>query len=174
MIPNPLTQVWKNYQISTECFKVAQEAIRQQQFHLFASSDWPIQPNAMQDITASVREVQELFVFSLWATFERFVITYLQHKGAALQTVVPRELAHPLYEIFQKEVEYWNQKEVLDLLQHLSVLDKNSIGRAKQILDYRNWVAHGKDSRKKSVVKTMTPIYTYQTLNEIVKVLILN
>jgi hypothetical protein len=174
MIPNPLDLVWNSYEITADCFKVAQEVVKQQQFELFTSATWPTQPEARRNITKTLREVDDLFVFSLWATFERFVITYLQNKGATLQTIAPLDLAYPLYEQFRKEVEFWNQKEILELLKHLSALDKHSIGQAKQILDYRNWIAHGKDIHKKSMVKTMTPVYTYQILNDIVTVLLLN
>jgi len=174
MTPNPLDSVWQTYQISTDCFKSAQEAIKQRQFKLFDSATWPTQPEAPQLVVTALTEVNDLFVFSLWATFERLVITYLQNKGATLQTIAPLDLASPLYEQFCKEVEYWNQKEVLDLLKHLAAIDKHTIGQAKQILDYRNWIAHGKDVHKKSAVKTMTPVYTYQVLNDIVMVLMLN
>jgi len=79
----------------------------------------------------------------------------------------------PLYKHFQKEVEFWNQKEILDLLKTIPSIDKNAIGQAKQILDYRNWIAHGKDVNKQSSVNSMTPTYTYRILDEIVKVLLL-
>ena len=174
MIPNPLDSVWNSYETTIDCFEAAQEVIKQQQFKFFSATTWPTQPEARQNISNALKEVNDLFVFSLWATFERFVITYLQNKGAVLQTIAPLDLAYPLYEQFRKEVEFWNQKEILELLKHLSALDKHSIGQAKQILDYRNWIAHGKDIQKKSLVKTMTPVYTYQILHDIVTVLLLN
>jgi len=157
-----------------ECFQVAKKAIKQQQVNLLVDTQWLNQATVMPKITQAIDQIDDLFVFSLWATFERFVITYLQHKGATLQTIAPLDLASPLYKQFCKEVEYWNQKEVLDLLKQLSAIDKHTIGQAKQILDYRNWIAHGKDVHKKSAVKTMTPVYTYQVLNDIVTVLMLN
>ncbi len=174
MTANPLPPVMESYQVTMDCFKIAHRTIKEQQVRLFPLAQWPTQPDAQQQIATAISNVQELFVFSLWATFERLVITYLQNKGATLQTIAPLDLASPLYEQFRKEVEYWNQKEVLDLLKHLSAIDKHTIGQAKQILDYRNWIAHGKEAHQKSAVKTMTPVYTYQVLNDIVTVLMLN
>ncbi len=141
---DPLFPVMEAYEVSIECFKMAKLAIQQQApVKLIANFSWLTKPGAQQNLAKAKAEVNDLFVFLLWATFERFVITYLQDKGAGLQTVTPIAFANPLYEHFQKEVEFWNQKEILDLLKKLPSIDKNSIGQAKQILDYRNWIAHG-------------------------------
>jgi len=175
MNSNPLIPILKAYEISTDCFKVAKRAVKQQQSNLFADSNWLNRQNAHEDIDKTATEVSDLFVFSLWAAFERFVITYLQTKAIGLQkTVVPITLANPLSEYVQKEMEYWTPKGILDLLKNVQSIDKNTIGKAKQILEYRNWIAHGKDMKKTSSVKAMTPVYTYQTLNEIVNILLLN
>jgi len=175
MNSNPLIPVLAAYQVSTDCFKVAKRAVKQQQNQLFADSNWLTQQNAHQNIDKTAAEVSDLFVFSLWATFERFVISYLQTKAVGLQqTVAPVSLANPLSEYVQKEMEYWSPKDILDLLKNIQSIDKNAIGKAKQILEYRNWIAHGKDMKKSSSVKAMTPVYTYQTLNEIVNILLSN
>jgi len=173
MHSNPLIPIWEAYEVSVDCFKVAKKAIKQQKTGLFADSDWLTRQNAHEYIDKTAIEVNDLFVFSLWAAFERFVITYLQTKAVGLQqTVVPLTLANPLSEYIQKEIEYWNPKDMLDLLKNIQSIDKNAIGKAKQILEYRNWIAHGKNVKKTVSVKAMTPLYTYQTLNEIVKILL--
>jgi hypothetical protein len=175
MNSNPLIPVFEAYEVSTDCFKVAKRAVKQQQSNLFADSNWLTRQNAHENIDKTATEVSDLFVFSLWAAFERFIITYLQTKAIGLQkTVVPITLANPLSEYVQKEMEYWTPKDILDLLKNVQSIDKNTIGKTKQILEYRNWIAHGKDMKKTSSVKAMTPIYTYQTLNEIVNILLLN
>ncbi len=175
MNSNPLIPVLEAYEVSTDCFKVAKRAVKQQHINLFADSNWLTRKNAHEDITKTAKEVSDLFVFSLWAAFERFVISYLQTKAVGLQkTVVPLTLANPLSEYVQKEMEFWHPKDILDLLKNIQSIDKNTIGKAKQILEYRNWIAHGKDVKKTSSVKAMTPIYTYQTLNEMVNILLLN
>jgi len=176
MESNPLNPILETYEVSMECFKMAKKAVLEQQQALIADDyKWLNQSNAQQNIAKTATEVSDLFVFSLWAAFERFIITYLQTKAIGLQkTVVPMTLANPLSEYVQKEMEYWTPKDILDLLKNVQSIDKNAIGKAKQILEYRNWIAHGKDMKKTSSVKAMTPIYTYQTLNEIVNILLLN
>jgi len=176
MESNPLNPILETYEVSMACFKMAKKSVlEQQQVNLIADCNRLNQPNAQQDIAKTTKEVSDLFVFSLWAAFERFVISYLQTKAIGLQqTVVPLTLANPLSEYVQKEMEYWHPKDILDLLKNIQSIDKNTIGKAKQILEYRNWIAHGKDVKKTSSVKAMTPIYTYQTLNEMVNILLLN
>ncbi|KHD04747.1 hypothetical protein PN36_19105 [Candidatus Thiomargarita nelsonii] len=51
MSSNPLDPIWKAHQISTDCFEIAQEVIKQQKANLFTDSDWITAPNAPQDIT---------------------------------------------------------------------------------------------------------------------------
>jgi hypothetical protein len=175
MHSNPLIPVLEAYEVSVECFKVSKRVVKRQQMNLLAETHWLSQPNAQQDIAKAITEVSDLFVFSLWASFERFVITYLQDKTTGLQQIVtPITLASPLFGHIHQEIEFWHPKDMLELLKNIPSIDKNAIGRAKQILEYRNWIADGKDVKKTVSIKTMTPAYTYQTLNEIVRVLLLN
>ncbi|KHD06729.1 hypothetical protein PN36_11035 [Candidatus Thiomargarita nelsonii] len=52
----------------------------------------------------ALKELEDLFVLSLWSTYERFVRIYLQQKGATLQTTKPTNLAAPMYEYFCDEL----------------------------------------------------------------------
>jgi hypothetical protein len=175
MRSNPLDPIWQAYQISMGSFKITHRAIKQQQVNLINNLPWPIDSSTPQEITQAQKEIEALFVFSLWATFERFVITYLQNKGAALQQhVVPSDLASPFYEHLKKEIEFWKTDDMLDLLKQISSIDKNLMGQAKAILRYRNWIAHGKDTHKAAFVNVMTPVYAHRVLDEIVNILLLN
>lgn len=175
MHSNPLDPIWQAYQISVGSFKITHRAIKQQSVNLINNLPWPIDSSTPQDITQAQKEIEALFVFSLWATFERFVITYWQDKGAVLQQhVVPSDLACPFYEQVKKEIEFWKTDEMLDLLKKIPAIDKNLIGQTKAILRYRNWIAHGKDTQKAAFVNVMTPVYTHRVLDEIINILLLN
>jgi hypothetical protein len=51
----------------------------------------------------------------------------------------------------------------------------NLIGQAKQILQYRNWIAHGKNANIYNTIPTqVTPVYAFDTLNAIVELMLLN
>ena len=90
--------------------------------------------DAKRTIENSLKEVEDLFVLSVWSKFERFVRDYLQQKGATLKTTNPAALANPLYEYFYNEVEYWKPNQILNLLK-ISSLTTNPhlIGQAKQV-----------------------------------------
>jgi hypothetical protein len=171
---NPLNPVLMAYEVSTDCFEIAERAIKKQQTALFANFTWPTQPNAQQDLNQARQEMNDLFVLALWASFERFVITYLQNKGAILQRLEPNALAMSVYDYFKVEVEYWKPDEILELIKGIPSINKHVIGQARTILRYRNWVAHGKDVQKKPPVKAMAPTYTHQILGDIINVLLLN
>lgn len=172
MNSNPLDSMWKAYLVSTECFDIAYETIKQEKVSLFINGS--VQKNAKQDIAQARQESNDLFVVGLWATFERFVISYLQNKGAILQHIDPNALANPIYEQFKQEVEYWKTDDILNLLKQIPSIDKNLIGQAKTIFRYRNWIAHGKDIDKASSISAVSTSYAYQIVNEIVKILLLN
>jgi glycerol-3-phosphate responsive antiterminator len=81
MRSNPLDPIWRAYKISVGSFKMTNRVIKQQQVDLINNLPSPIDSSTLQEITQAQKEVEALFVFSLWATFERFVISYLQDKG---------------------------------------------------------------------------------------------
>ena len=137
MCSNPLDSIWQAYQISVGSFKITHRAIKQQHVNLINNLPISIDSSTSQKVSQAQQEVEALFVFSLWATFERFVITYLQNKGAVLQQhVIPSELAGPFYEQMKKEIEFWKTDDILDLLKKIPTIDKNLIGQTKAILRY--------------------------------------
>ncbi len=133
-------------------------------------------PNVIDLLRQSEEESQDLFILGLWATFERFLRTYLQHKGEAIkQHVQPFTLGDSLYRHFHKEAEYWKPVEILDFLKDslfVTTAEKNQMGLAKQILEYRDWVAHGKNPNRLPSAKELKPKTAYDTLNEIINTLL--
>ncbi len=187
---NPLPPLWVSFQMSENAFKVAKRAIRQPnaqntdcqlellkyQRHLLNHTKFPIPGNAEQLIQQSEKDSKDLFILGLWATFERFVRDYLQQKGTALQqSMQPPTLADSFYQHLYKEVEYWKPADILDFLKDslfTTVGGKNLIGVAKQILEYRDWVAHGKNPHKLPSAIYLKPKIVYETLDEIINTLL--
>jgi hydrogenase maturation factor len=177
MIYNPLKRVWIVYQASRDALKVTKQAISHddKKTLLFRTTfESQNSTEAKQIIEESLKELEDLLVLSLWSTYERFVRIYLQQKGATLQTTKPAILASPIYEYFCDEVEFWKSYQILDLLKK-SVFTTNShiIGQAKQILTYRDWVAHGKNPNKLPS-SNITARFAYKVLNQIVEILLFN
>ena len=100
---------------------------------------------------------------------------YLQEKGEALKHYVqPAALGEQLYEHYYREVEYWSPEDMLNLLKRslfTTLEQSHRLGIAKQIYEYRNWVAHGKNPQKPPHAQ-ITPKPTYDTLTGVVECLL--
>ncbi len=94
------------------------------------------------------------------------------YKGQILCQTNPFDLGISIYEHFEKEVEFWKPVEILDFLKkRLFKTQSDLIGHAKQVLAYRDWVAHGKNP--KNLPSTIQhPKDVFNTLNEIVETLL--
>jgi hypothetical protein len=176
-LSNPLPTVRETYEASRDALIITKKVITHNDketllFHTtFGSKNTT---DAKKTIENSLKEQEDLFVLSLWSKFERFIRDYLQQKGATLQTTQPTALAYPMYQYFCDEVEFWKPHQMLDLLKKtLFTTHPHLIGQAKQVLEYRDWVAHGKNPNKhpSSTVKAK---FAYNTLNYIVETLLLN
>lgn len=175
MNSNPLLPVWQSYQASKNAFKIAKAANKHpDRENLLKINDLYLlsKDEAIKTFEQGWRESEALFVLSLWATFERFIRNYLQEKGKKLQEISPTSLASSIYPYFEKEVEFWKAEDILDLLKSSLTPNANLIGQAKQILQYRNWIAHGKNAN--TIPTQVTPVYAFDTLNAIVELMLLN
>ncbi len=123
-------------------------------------------------LTQSAQEISDLFVLSLWATFERFVRDFLQEKGEKIREILPTDLGEFYYQHVYHEIDYWKPEDILDLLKHsLFKADEQQIGRTKEVLKYRDWVAHGKNPNKMPS-STITPKLAYDRLYSLTETLI--
>jgi len=177
-LTNPLPPIWQAYKTAQDSFRIAKRAIKTSEpkarQRLLQRTE--IETETIIDaeilIEESKNESDALFVLALWATFERFLINYLQHKGTVLQNVTPSDLAEEMYHHFHKEVEFWQPDEILNFLKLSLLKHKTQLaGNAKVVYNYRNWIAHGKSSSK--IVSPVTPHKAYETLNEIVNIMLL-
>jgi hypothetical protein len=177
---NPLLPLKQAYKTAHDSFTIAKRAIKtsepQARQRLLQRTDLETTTisEAERVIVESYNEVNTLFVLALWATFERFLRDYLQYKGQALQQhLTPADFAQELYFHFHKEVEFWRPEEILEVLK-LTLLKSQAhlAGEAKNIYNYRNWVAHGRNPHK--TVSAIAPKVAYTTLANIVEILLAN
>ncbi len=163
-------------------FIIAQEALRAAKLIIRANREVYRKPiskmpelaaklDAATEFESTGKEVEDLFVVALWAVFERFLRDYMEYKGNALKSVTPTDFGEELHMHFVKEVEYWKPQEMLDVLKRLPGADACQLGEAKQIYEYRNWVAHGRNPCKPPSAIVM-PNFAYNTLNAIVTLLL--
>lgn len=152
MNSNPLAPVWEAYKASKNCFKIAKEAVKHQDRDSFLQdTDFLTKDKTklFEIIGKGLKESKDLFVVDLWATFERFVRDYLQDKASKLQQIHPATLGSSMYLYIEAEIEFWKPEDILEKVLK-STLNPSSYltGQAKQILQYRNWIAHSKNPNK--------------------------
>jgi hypothetical protein len=177
--PHPLTPIWDAYNIAVDGFEVATKAL----MHLdsqnlldntcFARQSSKEAKDSLKDTLH--QQINDLFVMSFWAAFERFLRDYLQEKGTTLQKTQPAVLGQTMYAYFEEEVEFWKMEEVLeDILKEFLGPRKVLASQARHILHYRNWIAHGKNPKVKNRPSRIHPDFAYKILGEIIDLLILN
>ncbi len=183
MNSNPLSPIWEEYQITKDGLKVVKRAVKtrnstDRQRLLQRSLIFEQQPNITnvdQIANAAEVEIEELFVVSLWAAFERFIRKYLQNKGILLKSITPTDLGEAVYNHFFEEVEYWKPDEIMDFIkQNLLKHNPHLAGDAKAIYRYRSWIVHGKSEQAREKVSSISTEKAYTTLNNIIQVLLAN
>lgn len=110
-------------------------------------------------------ELDRLVVLALVATFERTLRDHL-----ASLSVVAAATGVPLHDQVRdeiiKDMEFWNiSSRVIELF---GTVDANLRGQAKQIIDYRNWVAHGQTQNQPPPI-VMSPPKAHQWLTEFLR-----
>jgi hypothetical protein len=139
---NPLEPIYRAYVVSSDCFKVVQRTVGRQQAALVQRTQFhgASEEDAKTAIIEAAKQASDLAILALFATFERFVIEHLQAAHRLLGDGHPTEYSSRLAKKFEDEVEYWRFDEVLELFK--GEIDPVLIGNAKQIKDYRDWIAH--------------------------------
>ena len=184
-LDNPLPPILNAFEATRDALRVTRRLIpeleakqpdcQSELFHqrrkLLNRTVFPNHPNGKVLLEQTEKEVQDLFVLNLWVVFERFIRLYLQQIKLSEKSQL--HFCEALYQDFQKKLESLTAQEILDFLK-LSFFNTNEgshlIGSAKQILEYRNWVAH-RNPKKRSPVK-IVPNIAYDTLNEIIETLL--
>jgi hypothetical protein len=181
MKSNPLSPIWESYQFTKDSLTIIKRAVKTknpierqrllQRTHVFEQRPEVFD---VDDFVKIVKvEVKELFVVSLWATFERFLRNYLQQKGVLLTGITPIDLGEAVYNHFLAEVEYWKPDEILDFLKpNLLQHNPQLAGAAKAIYHYRSWIVHGKNEDSRQKVSSFSPEKAYATLSDIIQILL--
>lgn len=121
---------------------------------------------ANQMMETAGKEVSDLTVLALFASFERHLRDEISTKSSKLQEIIPHVLGDRINELAQKEIERWQISEIIDLFDF--AVDGSVRGRMKQILEYRNWIAHGKNPGKLPSIRNVEPKTTYETISDFI------
>ncbi len=140
---NPLDPVMQWYQTALDSIRVTQRALNQgiagavTNKHVFFGQ--PV-ADCTAWLEAAKEELERLVVLALTSIFERTLRDYLtDFPRAALPPGDPHRDA--VREEIIKDIEFWNiSSRVGEVFPAVAPPVR---GQAKQIIDYRNWVAHG-------------------------------
>ncbi len=112
----------------------------------------------------SGKQLADLIVLALFAAFERQLRDDILDKSSKLTEIIPLEMGERINKLAQKEIERWRIDEIIDLFDF--TVDGDVRGKLKQILQYRNWIAHGRNPQKLPPVPSTAPKTTYDTILE--------
>ena len=158
--------VWESYQVTVDSMKVTRRAIDQGPANLVVGTNIGELSTsvASQKLKSAQSDLNDLFILALWSVFERELRDHLAAEGPRPLDNSTSPFHHRFATRIRETVEYWKNDDVLDLFK--AIVAPDSIGRAKQIREYRDWVAHRNPKLSRPV--NITPKVAYSTLSEIV------
>jgi hypothetical protein len=141
---NPLAPIMGWYRISLDCMNVTIRVINQRipkaiiRKHVFHNEP---ESSCLESIEKARNELEDLVVLSLVATFERTLREFVMERPRGILGGGPIDDA--IHSEIMKDIEYWNLPErLIGVFQEH--IESTHRGLVKQIIGYRNWVAHGK------------------------------
>ncbi len=164
---SPLDPIWESYKVICDCLKIAQRGISKKDIRLLNKTNFLTnsEEQAINQVVKSRTDANDYVILSLWAAFERTIMEYLQIQGRRIINNPPSTFNHKIHEKVEQEIEYWKINDILDMFK--VVIDPDIIGQAKQIKQYRDWVAHRNIS--KGTPPNITPQKAYEIISKILK-----
>lgn len=160
-----LDAIWQSYQTNLDCHRVAIRGISKGNLVALEKTGFLNTPidEAKQKIQISRAAADDHVILSLWAVFERSLLSRLQSENKRILAEPQTKITHGVYQKIDDELEYWRIEDVLDIFK--IAIDPTLIGGAKQIKKYRDWVAH--KNPRKSRPQNVPPENAYKLLREI-------
>jgi len=161
----PLDRIWESYQVMCDCLKIAQRGVSEKNMGLLNKTNfWSVsEEDARHQIKKGRSDANDYVILSLWAAFERIITEYLQIQSRKILYNSPSEFSQKIHQKIEHEMEYWKSDDILNIFKVL--IDSDLVGQAKQIKQYRDWVAHRNVS--KGAPANVPPKKAYEILSEI-------
>ena len=143
---NPLQSIMDWYIVAVDCMRVTERVIKKDlrvavtNRHVFRRHG--SKEISLTSIEVAEEELADLVVLSLVATFERTLRDHVMERpGRIIVSDDPVDAA--IHEEILNDIEYWRIADRLIGIFETRV-GPELRGRVKQIVGYRNWVAHGR------------------------------
>jgi hypothetical protein len=164
MTTDTLVQVFSTYEVLKDSIRVTRRSIDKSVGILHNNTIFFGEQNdkAIKRISLVETELDDIMVLSLFASFEREL-------RASIQNMIDSNIkkTNPVIVNFivltSESIERWIIKDIVDAFD--GIVNENIRGRVKQIYDYRNWVAHGKNPNRLPPVK-IDPKTVFMTLRD--------
>jgi hypothetical protein len=153
MTIDTLSQVYSTYKILKDSIKVTRRSIKKSTYALHNKTIFFGEQNEkiINKISFVEIELDDIMILSLFASFERELRVSIQNI-IDLHITKNNPIIIKFIDLTSESVEKWLMKDIVDAFD--GIVEENIRGRVKQIYDYRNWVAHGKNPDKLPSIKT--------------------
>ncbi|MFZ4617854.1 MAG: hypothetical protein ACOYM2_16855 [Rectinemataceae bacterium] len=146
-------EVFSTYEYIKDSMKVAKRTINRdlsilQRRTLFIGED---KGKVLTRLAEVESELDDIMVLSLFAAFERELRLFIQDILDGNLSKKNSTVAF-LGGLTRESIERWTVADMIDAMK--DVVDESTRGKAKQIYEYRNWVAHGKNKSKLPSIRT--------------------
>jgi hypothetical protein len=147
MTVDTLNQVFSTYEILKDSMKVARRSINKSVGILHSNTIFFGAQNdkIIHKISFVEAELDDIMILSLFASFERELRVSIQN---VIDTNVKKTnpVIIKIIDLTSESVERWTMKDIIDAFDE--IVDADIRSKVKQIYEYRNWVAHGKNPDK--------------------------
>jgi hypothetical protein len=153
MKADTLQQVFSTYEFLKDSMKVARKSIKRSLGALHDNTVFFGQngDEMIAAISSVEVELDDIMVLSLFATFERELRLSMQN---IIDSSVKKTNSFMLriVDLTSNSIERWAIKDIVDTFEN--VVTNTIRSQVKQIYDYRNWVAHGRNIDKMPAIRT--------------------
>jgi hypothetical protein len=147
-----LDRVMAEYRLNRDVLKIAGRAANAGEKRLLTSTGFYARPEeeVRGELKGMGERLDHITVLNLWVIFERYVLDHVGSQARLLSAAAPAGFATNLESKVRSEMEYWRFDDVLKLF--AGWLDPDVLGQAKQIKDYRDWLAHRNESNVPPII----------------------
>jgi len=170
-----LDAIWRTWRLQHDALRVVLRTIQGRSVTTRAPGtlaktlyEEAVSAQCERDIRACQKTAAEFAVLGMWAVFERLLLQRLGSECHKMLEEPANTFNAAVTAKVAGDVEYWKIDQALDLIKPL-FLDARLIGQAKQIKQYRDWVAH-RNPRKSTPPQT-DPGMAHVLLKELAKAL---
>ncbi|MBF0200768.1 MAG: hypothetical protein HQK66_05550 [Desulfamplus sp.] len=153
MNENIIKEVFSVYEVLKDSVKVARRSINKEMFTLHNRTIfWAEQKELiLGKLTDTEEELDDIMVLSLFASFERELRVFIQNIINGSINTRTKTLER-IISLTTDSIERWTMNDMVEAFS--DIVDGELRGRVKQIYEYRNWIAHGKNPNRLPSART--------------------